>query len=65
MKYVSVVLRVDRILGMGSAELLSLCKGSAITENLRNSAIEGGRVVNRPVVAQDNTDTRRPSRTAF
>lgn len=65
MKYVSVVLRVDRILGMGSAELLSLCKGSAITENLRNSAIEGGRVVKRPVVAQDNTDIRRPSRTTF
>jgi len=45
MKYVSVVLRVHRILGMGSAELLSLCKVSAVTENLRNSAIDGGRVV--------------------
>jgi hypothetical protein len=67
MKYVSLVLRVDRILGMGSAELLSLCKGSAVTENLRNIAILGGRVVRveRPVLAQDNTDIRRPSRTGF
>lgn len=65
MKYDSVVLRVDRILGMGSAELLSLCKGSAVTENMRNSAIDGGRVVEGPVLAQDNTDIRRPSRTEF
>jgi hypothetical protein len=65
MKYVSVVLRVDRILGMGAAELLSLCKGSAVTENLRNIAIDGGRVVERPVLAQYNTDIRRPSRTGF
>jgi len=65
MKYVSVVLRVDRILEMGSAELLSLCKGSAVTENLRNIAIDGGRVIERPVLAQDNTNIRRPSRTGF
>jgi len=45
MKYVSVVLRVDRILEMGSAELLTLCKVSAVTEILRNSTIDGGRVV--------------------
>ena len=65
MTYVSVALRVDRILGMGSAKLLSLCKGSAFTENLRNIVIDGGRVVERPVLAQDNTDIRRPSRTGF
>jgi hypothetical protein len=65
MKYVLVVLRVDRVLGMGSAELLSLCKGSAVTENLKNSAIDGGRVLQGPVLAQDNTDIRRPSRTGL
>jgi hypothetical protein len=56
MTYVSVVLRIDRILGMGSAKLLSLCKGFAVTENLRNIVVDGGRVVERPVLAQDNTD---------
>lgn len=40
-----MALRVDRILEMGSAELLSLCKLSAVTENLRNSAIDCGRAV--------------------
>jgi hypothetical protein len=50
MKYVSLVLRVDRILAVGSVESLSLCKGPAVIEKLRNIAIYGGRVVERSVL---------------
>jgi hypothetical protein len=65
MKYVSLVLRVDCIFGMGSAESLSLCKGPAVIQKLRNIAIYGGRVVERSVLVQDDIDIRRSSRTGL
>jgi hypothetical protein len=41
MKYVSVVLLVGTIFRSGFTVLVTLCEGSAVTEKLRNIAMDG------------------------